>query len=136
MVDQSKNSGLKDKSLEQIPSSNNSASSSSSSSSNSTDNNIKNMININGKEYPNYEYGRESINKITVNSINPRDVLKQSLLDKEKQEHDDKMKVLEGVEEKRLRMREKYKRFQEQNVDSKRNRKEGVADNQIIWDSI
>jgi hypothetical protein len=116
MFDQSKNPALQDKSFKKIPSSNNSSSSSSS----STDNNINNMININGKEYPNYEYGRESINKITVNVINPRtDVLKQSLLDKERLEHVEKMKDFESAEEKRLRIREKYERLQEQYVDNK-----------------
>jgi hypothetical protein len=67
---------------------------------------------------------------------NHRDVLKQSLLDKEKQEHIDKMKTLEGVEEKRLRIRAKYERFLEHYVDNKRNKKNEKNYDQIISDSM
>jgi hypothetical protein len=132
-----KNPLLKDKSLNRTSSSSNSSSSSSSSS--SIDNNTDNMVNINGKEYPNPNSIniRESINKTIVNPLkNHRDVLKQSLLDKEKQEHIDKMKTLEGVEEKRLRIRAKYERFLEHYVDNKRNKKNEKNYDQIISDSM
>lgn len=128
-----KNPLLKDKSLNKTSSSSNSSSSS------SIDNNKDNMVNINGKEYPNpcSINIRESINKTIVYPLkNHRDVLKQSLLDKEKQEHIDKMKTLEGAEEKRLRISAKYERFLEHYVDNKRNKKNEKNDDQIMSDSM
>lgn len=70
------------------------------------------------------------MNKVLVNSNemkNNRDLLKQSFLDREKNEYEEKMKGLQEVEENKIKITRKYERWVEE-VDKKRIKKSEKID--------